>query len=795
MIKIRVLVIVSACLSPLLFVALRANHISAAPAASRGQSPKPNQFRLLPQAKGPGFTLKNIDPEKQQVTVLDSSGKEATVLMLQKAGPWSLMAVIEEGGRPIAVFENIEDKKGDILYLSGDGVVVSLPKSLERTSVPPNTLYRGKTLDEVTKTRRDFLSEEILAEKGDPTFEKVAAVFPPLRIPTFVGTRYSIDKPTFDYGAFSDEIYVDVGKVFPEIAAARKKLDVWEGIVGGWLPVPRWVFPAGEKRYWDVVIFAEEDPSKFWTQPIWFRILLVEDGKVKEAHHFYHHLPIPPRGEPQAREFYKALLKVHTEWQKTLVPSFRVEVAEKNISDFCLHALAMEMITRVGDHPKYGYPPLGGVNVFGGYGYSNVDTFQDTFNTSVITFLEWGLFDIARRYVEDYFTQSVRDDGSIDTRGAEQGEYGFMLVAMAQYYNYTNDHALILKHLAKLRAIVGFTTGLWVESRKLPPADPAYGIIRGWSEHDSCLKENPYGLVQPFFSNNAAASRGFQDLGNVLIEIGRKTSNAGLEEEGKKMIRDAADIKKDLYAGIEKSIRRDQNPPYLPSVAGDKSLAFQPLVYTEMLHSAVLTPELARTIYRYQFETGGRPLGRGGFRFYAYGYGMIQQDWVREFLLSYYSNMAHVYSRGTWTAVENGLPNGTKRSPYCSPAELIIPALTKWMLVFDDPNEPVLWLAKATPSAWLENGQKISVKGAPSRYGKVEYELRSEIARGRVLGAVSLPSDCANATAKVRIRVPDDKKMKRVAVNGKAWKEFDPALDLITLPKGLTGQVVLEVSY
>jgi hypothetical protein len=75
----------------------------------------------------------------------------------------------------------------------------------------------------------------------------------------------------------------------------------------GWLPVPRGLFPAGANRYWDVVIFAEEDPTKFWTQPIWFWILLVENGQVKEAHHSYHHLPIAPWGEPQARDFYKVL--------------------------------------------------------------------------------------------------------------------------------------------------------------------------------------------------------------------------------------------------------------------------------------------------------------------------------------------------------------------------------------------------------------------------------------------------------------------------------------------------------
>jgi len=751
----------------------------------------------------PGFTIKELDVAGESALVVCPLPEgEKLILKHQKVGPWALMAVIEEGGGRMAVFEDIEDRTGAIVFMTRDGVVLSLPKSLERTSVPPESLYGGKRRDEIMESRKDIMGEEILAGRGDPSYEKVAAFLPPLRVPTFVGTRYSIDKPTFDYGAFSDEIYVDVGKVFPEIAAARKKKDVWEGLVGGWLPVPRFLFPAGEKRYWDVVIFAEEDPSKFWTQPLWFRILLIEDGRVKEAHHFYHHLPYPPRGEPAARDFYRALFKVHGEWRKALDPPMKIEVPEKRIGDFCRHALAMEMITRVGSHPKYGYPPLGGIDVFGGYGYSNVDTFQDVFNTSVITFLEWGLFDIAGGYIDDYFDESVREDGSIDTRGPEIGQYGLMLTALARYYDYTKDEKRILKHLTKIRGIVKLFVSLREESLKLPPGDPAYGIISGWSEHDSCLKEAPYALILPHFSNSAHACRGFQDLGRVFKEIGRKIPDVRLEEEGNKMVAEAGAIKRDLYEGIRKSTRLDQDPPYLPPVAGDKPTFFQGRVYTEMLHSGVLTGDMVKTIVRYQAESGEKILGLTGnmehitgFLFYGYAYGILQQDWVRDYLLSYYAHMAHLHSRGTWTGVESANTDGSKGAPYCSTTQLTIPSLTKWMLVFEDPNEPVLWLAKATPAAWLEDGLKISVKGAPTRYGEIAYELRSEIGRGRVRGTIGLPQDGIDAVTKIRIRVPVGRKMRKVTVNGRTWKGFDPLQDIVVLPAGLKGPVALEVTY
>jgi hypothetical protein len=773
------------------------------PAVDAAPAPHQKASRPSAQVQIPGFTVKDIDAENLKVAILDPTGKETILVLHQKAGAWALMGIIQDGGRRIAVFENVEDRKGDILYISNRGIEVVLPKSLERTSVPPESLYGGHKAEEIIKMRGgrdvgggpDILGEEILAEPGDPTYERVKALLPPLHAPTFVGTRYSIDKPTWEYGAFSDEIYVDVGKVFKEIDAARKKFDVYEGIVGGWLPVPRWLFPAGENRYWDVVIFAEEDPTKFWTQPIWFRILLVENGQVKEAHHFYHHLPIPPRGEPKAEEFYKALLKVHREWNKALVPTLKIDLPEKMISDFCLHALATEMITRIGNHPKYGYPPLGGINVFGGYGYSNVDTFQDIFNSSVITFSEWGLFDIVRGYIDFYLANYVRDDGSIDTRGLETGQYGIMLAAVAKYYNYSRDADLILKHLTRIRGMIKYFDDLRAEAKKLPPADPAYGIIRGWSEHDSSLKFDPYDLIQPFLSNNAAASRGFSDIGKMFVEIGTKVSDKALVAEGQAMIREAGDMKKDLYASIEKSMRKNETPPGMPGTAGDVSNVFQGRVHAEMMQSGVLTKDQANSIARFHTDSARRLISRGGFLYYGFGYGILQHDWIREFILSYYSILAHGYTPGTWISVESAALDNSRYAPYATPSQLNIPVLTKWMLVFEDPNEPVLWLAKATPQQWLEPGKKIAVSGAPTRFGLVGFELRSDIAKGKVFGSISLPPGPDNPTVNVRIRVPGGKKMQRVLVNGKPWKAFDPALDIVVLDPSVEGLVEIEVFY
>jgi hypothetical protein len=746
--------------------------------------------------------VQRLDCGAQSVVMLDlASQKAVNVAQHGKFGAWTLMAVLHEPQGGAAVFENVEERKGDIVYVGNQGVILTLPKSLEPTSVAPSSLYRGRTMDEIGKARADVLGAELLAGNDDPRYADVAAALPPLRVPTFVGTRHSDEKPTYDYGGFSDEIYVDVGKIFTEIQDARSKHDVWEGLIGGWLPVVRFVFPAGEKRYWEETIFADEEPGHFWTQPVWYRVLLVDGGQLKEAHYFYHHLPFPPRGEPAAADFYQALLNAHEVWKRDLDPPMKVDVPDTRILDFCLRSLSLEMITRVEDHPKYGYPPLGGINVFGGYGYNNVDTFQDTFNADVTAFLEWGLFGIAGRYIDDYFTNSVRADGSIDTRGPEIGQYGKILEVVARYYNYTKDEALLRKHQAKLQAIVDLFYSLRKESKQVPAGDISYGIVRGWSEHDSSLKVHPYRFMQPHFSNNAEAARGFHDLGQVWIEIARKRSDDALESRGRGMLQESEDMQKDLDAAMEKSVDRKQTPPYLPAVAGDVPTYGKERAYAEMLDSGELTADQADIIVKNLAANGGSIFGLlrygvniDGFLDYGPAYARLQFDWVREFLLLYYAHMAHIYSPGTWTSVESSKIDGTLGGPYCTPAQVTIPTLTKWMLVFEGPDDAVVWLARATPREWLAQGKKIGVTDAPTRFGKISYELRSDVEKNKVSAVIHAPDGLA-ATIKLRCRTPNGKKMRAVRINGEKWTDFSAEQEVVTIPPRFKGEVAVEISY
>jgi len=749
----------------------------------------------------PKIQIQSVDVAKQNVRVIEATNHQpVNVAKGESFGSWTLMAVVDEPEGGLAVFEELQDRRGPIIYLGKGGVVLNLAKSLEPATPATDTLYRGRTAEEIANSESDILGQELLAGTADPDYSAVAAALPPLRVPSFVGTRNSDDKPTFAFGAFSDEIYVDLGKLFKGIRDARARNEVWEGLVGGWLPVNRFVFPNNEHEYWEETMFAEE-PGHFWSQPVWYRALRVDGTQLKEAHYYYHHLPFPPRGEPSAAEFYRALFHVHAVWTRDLDPPMKIDVPDASLMDFCLHALLMEEITRVGDHPKYGYPPLGGINVFGGYGYNNVDTFQDTFNTSVAAFLEWGLFDVARRYIDDYFTNSVRDDGSIDTRGPEIGQYGKMLAVMGKYYAYTHDERLMRKHEKKLEAIVSLFGSLRKQSKEVASSDITYGIIRGWSEHDSSLKIDPYRFMQPHFSNNAEAARGFHDLGAVWVEMGRKLQDAHLEEKGRNALQESVEMRKDMISAMDRSIDRGKQPPYVPAVAGDTPTYGKDRAYAEMLESAELTEKQARMVTDSLAARGESLFGLlrsgqyyNGFLDFGPAYARLLYDWPREFLLLYYAHRAHIYSRGNWSAVEGAKIDGTLAGPYCTPSEVSMPTFTKWMLVFEDPDEPVVWLAKATPRLWLEQGKTIAVTSSPTRFGNLGYELHSDIDHGRVTAVLDLPEGY-QATTKLRLRVPEGKRLRAVTLNGEPWRDFSPEQEVVNLPLGRQGKISVEASY
>jgi hypothetical protein len=105
-----------------------------------------------------------------------------------------------------------------------------------------------------------------------------------------------------------------------------------------------------------------------------------------------------------------------------------------------------------------------------------------------------------------------------------------------------------------------------------------------------------------------------------------------------------------------------------------------------------------------------------------------------------------------------------------------------------------LWIARATPRAWLEQGKRIAVQDAPTWFGPATYELVSDAEHGVIRARVRVPERRAPEAVLVRFRHPRSSPIRSVAVNGADWTAFDASREVVRL-EGVTGNVAVEVRY
>jgi hypothetical protein len=760
---------------------------------------------------------KVISISGSRMVTADWGGKETRIETGRSVGKWSLMGVVR--GAPsgqLAVFEDFSQTNGHLLFVDTKGVKLDSPKSSEPTCADLKSLYRGHSLEEVFQSERDLLGDEILAQPRDPDYAEVAACFPPISkmyTYTFVGTHDCLEKVGVFYGGSTPNF--DPVAYIPAIRKIGDEGRVLDGLVGGWLPALRFVYPEQPGDWSELVIYApmRVENGNQRVQPVWYRVCRVEGNALRWVRYFDSYHPFPPRLEAKAESFYEELLAMHAGWEHALGQGMQIDIPDQRLADLARHSLVREMITRMGPFPKYG--------VFDrGYGGSEHDGFPDTFTVDTAAMLAWGLFDLAGQYLDNYFRYFVRDDGSIRYRGPETGQYGRMLTVAAQYADYTGDYQLLLRHRRRLDAVAELLLSLRSQALRLPPDAAAYGMIAGWSEADSCLDPDPPRYMQPYLSNSTEAARGFEDLGAVWQKIGAKRHLPELSRWGQQLRQESRALEKNIQTAIARSLLTNTAPPCLPAIAGvtepfHVAVARDKLdpqfrsyrAYMEMLYSGNLTRDEVATIFNYRAAHHDIVLGIptvyghnthewGGFLSYGHGYGLLQYDFTREYLLLLYSLMAHQYARGTWTAPETRLVDPKRfAAPYCSPAQMTVPLLTRWMLVFEEPASDVVWLAKGTPRSWLEEGNTIAVTNAPTRWGSLSFSLRSHLQAGNIEARLVWPSAPRSTLVKLRLRVPAGHRIGSVTANGKLWDQFNAEDETVTLPPVRKGQVDLEIHY
>jgi hypothetical protein len=107
---------------------------------------------------------------------------------------------------------------------------------------------------------------------------------------------------------------------------------------------------------------------------------------------------------------------------------------------------------------------------------------------------------------------------------------------------------------------------------------------------------------------------------------------------------------------------------------------------------------------------------------------------------------------------------------------------------------PSLWVARATPRAWLEQGKRITVRNAPTHFGLLAYDIVSDVANGRISADVEMPTRNPPESVILRFRHPQSTPIRSVTVNGQLWTRFDRNKETIEWG-GLTGKVSVVAMY
>ncbi len=676
------------------------------------------------------------------------------------------LAVFSRNGETWTVYEDLRTRDGEITFISSAGTARVLPKTAEATFASEGPQHLGLDIKDIGMAGPDLLADKLLAH-GDPREDEVRSAAPPMDSThlegnnpdyrptwnTIVGTRECSDTmPVYPSG--NTRTYHPI-QYFKELTHDRANKR-FEGLVGGWMPAVRKVLPGDDHSYYEIVVFGDVLATDRFIVQTWHRTAHIKGGKVTKVEFGYSYPSYTRRRQdPAAEQFYRGLLEFAEYWERQTRDLTPMTLPAKSWTDMVRYAFVKEQMVRPGGiYPKYGA-------VDRDYYGSEYDGFQDTFTMALYTNLECGRFQLAHDIFDNYFTDFTDSKGMVNMRGAETAQFGLTLFLITRYFQLTGDRTLLIKHRQKIEATAALLAELHDESLQLLPNNPGYGLLHGWCESDSCLMPDPSVWDKPYFSNSAFTIRGWRDIAQTW----RKMKLKGGEALADSWTRRSEQLQAALLKSIDANTRREMKPPYIGPMPGAK-LTFRESIgqehpseqgwthrcYAELLQPDVLTFAQAGTVIdcmrAYGATTAGvvanvgsaNPDDRAILGFVSYGYAaaLLRLNRIEEYILFLYSHRYHDHSRGSWTAGEvAGVTGGG--ALFCIPAQQTIPLLVRWMLVFEDSDEDRLHFGRALPRDWVDTGKPISITGAPTRWGRVDYTLET---RGQktLVSTVTLPA-------------------------------------------------------
>lgn len=164
-------------------------------------------------------------------------------------------------------------------------------------------------------------------------------------------------------------------------------------------------------------------------------------------------------------------------------------------------------------------------------------------------------------------------------------------------------------------------------------------------------------------------------------------------------------------------------------------------------------------------------------------------DDVKPFLRSYFNPIGGLVDKEILTFWEHFLRGGGWNKTHETGWFL---EQTRLMLLMERGND--LWIGPFVTTHWMNDGMVVGVKQAPSDFGRVDYKITSRVKEGFIEAEVTPPTRNKPDSIVVRLRHPEEKKIKSVTVNGQEYKDFDADREIVTI-KSWNDEIVVRANY
>lgn len=405
----------------------------------------------------------------------------------------------------------------------------------------------------------------------------------------------------------------------------------------------------------------------------------------------------------------------------------------------------------------------------------------------------------------DYDSQ----DGVFNGAGGwESGGYnqhhGWILWAMAEHYWYSGDKDWLNRNADKLIKACHWIIKERARSQAYPP-NSLRGIERGLLPQGSL---EDIGDWRCWLSNNVFSWWGLDAVARVLADINHP--------EAKALLAEAAAYRADMLAAFKEGmvrspvvrLRDGSYIPMIPSEVHRRGRTFGWITQTlegaiYLIRTGALEPNdpLAQCIMQdyednlylsEQFGYSPRYIpqywfSRGGFsqqpNLLCSPHPYLLRDEIKHFLRSYFNSFAVDYYQNTQMFTEHPLPDlGDWRGDhYKSSDESNSSYWLRLMFVEEQTNS--LYLGMAIPRAWLKGGGAPAIERASTYFGNLSLKFESHVAQNNIQAQFDPPTRRTPAQTYLRFRHPDSKPIRRVTIDGKSWRRFDPKKEWVELPR------------